>query len=168
MNRHEALLWTKPSWLRREFVLTRGLEEIARLDFDGWGSSSATIRAAAGQWRVTRDGFWRSRVSMQGGGLALSARVSWTGKYDLETPFDGALRWSCLSIWKQHYGWSRPDGAPVIVYRPATAFSRRMHAVDMLDAAPLAEPRILLIVLGGYFLQRTYEDMAATSAALSA
>ena len=164
----ETLLWTKPNWLRREFVLTRGTEELARLTFAGWGSSSATIRTAEGWWTISRDGFWRARVTMQGGGTLLAARSTWSGNYDLETSFDGAVRWSCFSVWKQHYGWSRPDGAPLIVYRPVTAFSQRVQAVDVHAGGELTIPRVLLIALGGYLLQRTHEDMAASAAALSA
>ena len=166
MNEQETLLWTKPNWLRREFVLTRDAAELARLTFAG--SSSATIRTAEGWWTISRDGFWRSRVTMQGGGTLLAARSTWSGNYDLETSFDGAVRWSCFSVWKQHYGWSRADGAPLIVYRPATAFSQRVQAVDVLTSGELTIPRVLLIALGGYLLQRTHEDMAASAAALSA
>src|SRR5262245_7749629 len=168
MNEHDALLWTKPSWLRREFVLTRGAEELARLAFHGWGSSAATIRAGEGWWTISREGFWRSRVTMQGGGALLTARSTWSGNYELEMPFQTAVRWTCLSMWKQHYGWSGKDGAPVIIYRPATAFSQRVQAVDILDDIPLTTPRVLLIALGGYLLQRTHEDMAASAAAMSA
>jgi hypothetical protein len=164
----ESLLWTKPAWLRREFVLTRGTSELARLAFAGWGSSSATIRTPEGWWTIVREGFWRARVTMQGGGTLLTARATWSGAYDLETSFDGAARWSCFSVWKQHYGWSAAGGAPLIVYRPATAFSQRVQAVDVLAGGELTIPRLLLIVLGGYFLQRTQEDIAASAAAVSA
>lgn len=168
MNNSEGLHWIKPSWLRREFVLADGLKVIARLDFEGWGSSCATIRSGDGAWRIAREGFWRSHVSMSGGGVALSARVTWSGNYELEAPFDGALRWGCLSMWKQQYAWTRRDGTPLIVYRPTTAFSQRVYAVDLPGELPLNESRLLLIVLGGYFLQRTHEEMAATVTALSA
>ena len=168
MTGQEALLWTKPSWLRREFVLTRDAVELARLTFEGWGSSSATISMPQGSWAISRDGFWRSRVTMQGGGTLLTARATWFGNYDLEATFDGAVRWSGFSAWRQHYGWSRADGKPVIVYRPTTAFSQRVQAVDVLVPGELTIPRVLLIVLGGYLLQRTHEDMAASAAALSA
>ena len=168
MTEQESLLWTKPSWLRREFVLTRGTVELARLTFAGWGSSSATIRTAEGWWTISRDGFWRSRVTMQGGGTLLAARSTWSGNYDLEASFDGAVRWSCFSAWKQHYGWSRADGAPLIVYRPATAFLQRVQVVDVLAGGELTITRVLLIALGGFLLQRTHEDMAASAAAISA
>ena len=164
MNTSEGLHWIKPSWLRREFVLADGLKVIARLDFDGWGSSCATIRSGDGAWRVAREGFWRSHVSMHGGGVALSARVTWSGNYALEAPFGDALRWGCLSVWKRHYAWLRRDERPLIVYRPTTAFTQRVYAVDLPDDVALTETRILLIVLGGYFLQRTHEDMAAATA----
>ena len=168
MSDQATLLWTKPSWLRREFVLTRGDAELARLTFEGWGSSSATIRTPEGTWSISRDGFWRSRVTMQGGGTLLAARSTWSGNYDLEASFDGAVRWSCVSMWKQHFGWTAPGGAPLIVYRPATAFSQRVQAVDVLSGGELTVARLLLIALGGYFLQRTQEDMAASMAAMSA
>jgi hypothetical protein len=168
VNDHDTLLWTKPSWLAREFVLTLGTAELARLSFQGWGSSAATIRTNDGWWTISREGFWRARVTMQRGGTLLVARATWSGNYDLETSFDGAVRWSCLSMWQQHYGWTQPDGAPLIVYRPATAFSQRVQAVDVLAEGALTIPRVLLIVLGGYLLQRTHEDMAASAAAVSA
>src|SRR5262249_49681892 len=124
----ESLLWTKPSWLRRGVVFTRGAAGLARLAVEGWGSSSAAIRTAEGWWTISRDGFWRARITMQGGGTLLTARSTWAGNYELETSFDGAVHWGCFSVWKQHYGWSRADGAPLIVFRPATAFSQRVQA----------------------------------------
>jgi hypothetical protein len=168
MTGQEALLWTKPSWLRREFVLTRQTSELARLTFEGWGSSSAAIEMKQGVWTIGREGFWRSRVTMQGGGTMLVARATWSGSYELESAFDGAVRWRNFSVWSQHYGWTAADGAPLIVYRPVTAFSQRVQAVDVLAAGELTVPRLLLIVLGGYFLQRAHEEMAASAAALSA
>src|SRR5690242_5885643 len=98
ISRVDTLLWTKPSWLRREFVLTRGADELARLTFAGWGSSAATIRTAEGWWTIGREGFWHARVTMQGGGTLLSARATWCGGYGLESSFDGAARWGCLSL----------------------------------------------------------------------
>ncbi len=162
------LLWTKPSWLRREFVLTRGGRVLARLTFGGWGSSSATVQTREGWWTISRDGFWRPRITMQGGATLLAARASWSGNYELESGIDGALRWGCLSFWKQQFGWSRADGAPLIRYRPESAFCQRVHFVDLLGGGELTESRLLLVVLGGYFLQRTQEDSAAAAVAASA
>jgi len=109
-----------------------------------------------------------ARAGDDAGRWDTSCRALDLGNYDLEASFDGAVRWSCFSVWKQHYGWSRADGALLIVYRPATAFSQRVQAVDVLAGGELTIPRVLLIALGGYLLQRTHEDMAASAAALSA
>src|SRR5262245_56057577 len=161
-----SLLWTKPSCLRREFVLTEGADEIARLSFESFGSA-ARILTPVGWWRVTREGFWRARVIMRGGGeLPLVARATWSGSYELDIAYEDAVRWRCLSMWRQQYGWTRADGAPLVVYRPMNALSQRVHAVDVLDDEELTTSRVLLIALGGYLLQRTNEDMAATAAAV--
>jgi hypothetical protein len=168
MTGSEALLWTKPSWRQREFVLTREGEELARLTFEGWATSAARIRTAKGEWSVRRDGFWRSRVIMQGGGTLLTARGGWSGNYDLESAFEDAVRWGSFSVWRQQYGWRRADGTALVIYRPVTAFSQRVQAVDVLMPGDLTSSRVLLIALGGYFLQRIHEDMAASAAAVSA
>jgi hypothetical protein len=168
MTGNEALLWTKPSWRQREFVLSREGQELARLTFEGWGTSAARISTAKGEWSVRRDGFWRSRVTMQGGRTLVTARGSWSGNYDLETAFEEAVRWGSFSVWRQQYGWRRADGTALVIYRPATAFSQRVQAVDVLIPGELTSARVLLIALGGYFLQRIHEDMAASAAAMSA
>jgi hypothetical protein len=164
----EALLWTRPSWRQREFVLTHDAEELARLTFEGWGTSAARIRTSKDEWAVTRDGFWRSHVTIRGGGTLLTARGTWSGNYDLETPFEDATRWGSFSVWRQQYAWRRADGTALVVDRPMTALSQRVQAVDVLMPGHLTTPRVLLIALGGYFLQRTHEHMAASAAAMSA
>ena len=105
---------------------------------------------------------------MEGGGTLLTARGTWSGNYDLENAFEDAARWGGFSVWRQTYGWRRADGTPLIVYRPVTALSQRVQAVDVFIPGELTTPRVLLIALGGDFLQRTHEDMAASAAAVSA
>ena len=163
MEENQPLSWTKVNWLRREYVLNRGSEQLARLVFGGWGSCRATVDMPGGSWTISRTGLFKPRVSVHRPGFDLTAKAHWSGNYDLETPLDGAFRWRCLSMWKMRYGWSAFDGTPLIRYRPAGAFAYRTHVVDFLDQQPLTETRLVLTVLGGYLLALTYEDLAAAS-----
>ena len=167
MEQNGSLSWTKVSWFRREYVLSRGDERLARVVFGGWTARTARIEVRDGAWTIARTGLWKPRVSMEGPGRVVSATARWSGNYDLDTPLDGAFRWRCLSMWKMHYGWIAFDGAPLIRYRPSGALSYGRYVVDFLDRQPLTDSRLMLTVLGGYLLALTLEDIGASAVAAS-
>src|SRR5688572_3669647 len=142
MENNERYFWTKASWLRREFTLSRGSDPLARLVFGGWCSTDATVEMPGGSWTIRRSGLWKPRVSVHRPGSEWTAKAHWSGNYDLEPPVEGAFRWRGLSMWKMHYGWTAFDGTPLIRYRPAGAFSCRTH-VDFLDGQPLTDTRLV-------------------------
>jgi hypothetical protein len=164
----EQLLWTKPRWTRREYFLMRDGVELARVAFRGW-RAQATAESAGRTWELNRSGILKTRVTMNAARepAAVSAAGSWSGNYELEVPMDGAVRWKCLSVWKGHYGWVAADGSTLVRYRPVSAFSST-HFVELAGGRPLDELRVPLILLGGYLLALTQEDMAASAAAVTA
>jgi len=157
----EQYLWKKAGWFRREYTLTRGSEQLARLVFRGWGSG-ATVEMPGGSWEIRKAGLWKPRVSVLRPGTEWTAKAHWSGNYDLETPVEGAFRWRCLSMWKMRYGWTAFDGTPLIRYRPL-GWSHCTHAVEFLDEQPLTDPRLVLTILGGYLLALAQEELAAVS-----
>lgn len=168
MTDQEQWKWTRPSWLRREYVLSNQREELARIVFNAWGAGATVVMPGA-NWTISRAGLWKARVTIRSVSSHESlacARAFWTGNYDLEAPIGTAFRWTCLSIWKMQYGWTRFDGTPVISYKPAAAFSHRRYTIEFAEDAP-AESRLLLTILGGYLLAVTQDDMAATAVAVS-
>lgn len=162
----EPLLWIRTGWLRREYALMHGSEPLARLAFQGW-SSDAIVETPERSWTIRRTGIWKPRVSIQHPEFAIAATVHWSGNFDLDEPVDGAFRWRSLHLFKMHFGWVGFDGAAIIRYRPEGFFSYRAHWVDFLDRSALTESRLMLTMIGGYFLAQTHDDLGAMAAASS-
>jgi hypothetical protein len=160
----EELQWVKPKWTRPEFELRAGDAVVATLRWTGGSRAEGTW--AGGQYRFSREGWFRPRILVRRAAPEDTGEPLATFAYRgaiLSLPDGRSFRWAKPKRWTAERVWLDGAATELIRFRPQRAGA----VVTMQPRAATLPELAMLLLLGQYLFGLAAQDaVAATSASI--
>ncbi|MBM4171975.1 MAG: hypothetical protein FJ214_08925 [Ignavibacteria bacterium] len=160
----QELILTQPKFLKREYELNFGEEQLMKINVAGFFGNSVLIETSIGNWEIYKESIWRAGYSIRLKGRELPFAKYVKDKFKssgtIELPRGQKLKIES-NIWKGTYQLKNQAGTILTTFNNKISFKEKMiikieNRSELLDTHPW-----LLILIWFIALQRKQRAAAS-------
>jgi hypothetical protein len=162
------IVWRRPSWMRREYVMLVDDEPSASLAFTQWFSREAVAQGMGTHFKFNRKGFFRLATTAENVDVQEETapfRYAWHGGGKL-TLDDGETLTYRHATWRNASHWETSAGQRLITFAHVYTWASwwRFDVRVTLEAAAADYPELPFLILMGFYLRVLYEEDTSAAA----